>query len=347
MLVGVNALNIKPGYGGGEERFLRIVLSKMRQLQPSTKFAIFTDAGNHESFEGWDRVQVEPGSWLGGSSSGDVAAAAKRAAVDVLFSPLATAPAKCSTPLVLLAMDFRLWDNEFTPKPPRGVPPLKAVKKICAAAKSLVVPSVAVQRKALYLMETGLDKITVAPLGVDEVFSMPQPTIIDGPYYLVVGDTRSFKNIPRLQELFKQLSEETPHTLVVVGRPGDAEPANWGPRVIRVEQCPAAHLASLYQHSDVYIQPSLYEGSGVTILEAIRAGACIATSRVGGIEEVAGDVPVFFNPESVPSMLGAVRRILEEDRQKRRKRAQLASHLASEYTWEKCAWKTLTAFKKA
>jgi len=90
-----------------------------------------------------------------------------------------------------------------------------------------------------------------------------------------------------------------------VGQPAEAEPADWGPRVMRIEYCPASHLAGLYQHCDAFIQPSLYEGSGVTVLEAMRAGAPVVTSRTGGIEEVAGDTPIFFNPESTASIIAA------------------------------------------
>jgi alpha-1,3-rhamnosyl/mannosyltransferase len=167
------------------------------------------------------------------------------------------------------------------------------------------------------------------------------------PYFLLVCNTYEYKNVKRILDAFEQLNPEFLHSLVIVGRSGDAEPEEWGPRIIRIEQCPAAYLAGLYQHSDVYVQPSLYEGSGVTVVEAMRAGTPVATSRTGGIPEFAGDTPIYFNPESVSSIVGAVRRAMEEDPQQRTNRVKFGKQVASEFTWERCAWKTLSAFKRA
>lgn len=352
MLVGVNALEIEPDRGGGAERFLRNVLATMRVVQPNTRFVIFTDAGNHASFERYDRVCVSdaprPGSRTDPAAL--LGAPLRQAAVDLLFSPLTAAPAKSPVPVVAYTLDLRQWEADHIRKQRRRAASQRAAKRVCAAAAAaaaLVVPSTYVQMRCLELLEIGLDKIIVAPLGVHDVFATPQAALVEQPYLLAVGDTHEFKNIPTLQEVFVQLQEEVPHMLVVVGRPREAEPNDWGPRVLRFEQCPVAQLAGLYQHCDVYIQPSLYEGSAVTVLEAMRAGAPVATSRTGGIPEVAGDVPIYFNPNSPASMLGAVRRAINEGPDARRLRVRAGRRAAIEYTWEQCAWKTLAAFKRA
>jgi len=349
MLVGVNALALAPGRGGGAERFLRNVLVTMRDVQPHTRFVIFTDAGNHASFEGYDRVCIADASRLGprNDTAALLGAPARQAAVDLLFSPLTTAPAKSPVPVVAYALDLRQWEADHIRKQRRGAASQRAAKRVCAAAAALVVPSTYVQMRCLELLEIGLDKIVVAPLGVHEVFATPQPALVEQPYLLAVGDTHEFKNTARLQEVFAHLRGEAPHTLVVVGRPCEAEPKDWGPGVLRFEHCPLAQLAGLYQGCDMYIQPSLYEGSGVTVLEAMRAGAPVATSRTGGIPEVAGDAPIYFNPNSPASMLGAVRRVISEGPDARRLRVRAGLRIATDYTWEKCAWKTLAAFKRA
>ena len=348
MLVGVNTLAIPPGFGGGEERFLRKTLATIRQAQPSTRFVVFTDPGNHDSFDGYDRVCAKKGVRLGLSNDTGamLAPLAKSAGIDLLFSPLNTGPAKFPVPVVLLALDLRRWEPEHLKLERRAAARHKAIKRVSANAAAIVTPSESVQRKALHLLEVGLDKTVIAPLGVDEVFGEPQPSLVEGPFLLAVGDTREFKNIPRLRQVCAQLGKEFPHSLVVVGRPCEAEPDDWGPRVMRFEHIPTPYLAGLYQHCDAFIQPSLYEGSGVTVLEAMRTGAPVATSRTGGIAEAAGDTPFFFNPENVGSMVSNVRRILEEDAQARRTRTQVGVRAAAEFTWERCAWKVLSAFKK-
>lgn len=349
MLVGVNALALEPGRGGGAERFLRNVLAKMRAVQPNTRFVIFTDAANHASFEGYDRVCVSdaPRMGLRSDSAALLDAPARHAAIDLLFSPLTAAPAQSPVPVVAYVLDLRQWEADHIRKQRRGAASQRAAKRVCAAAAGLVVPSTYVQMRCLELLDIGLDKIIVAPLGVHDVFATPQPGLVEQPYLLAVGDTHEFKNIARLQEVFVQLRGEAPHTLVVVGRPCEAEPKDWGRGVLRFEQCPLAQLAGLYQRCDVYIQPSLYEGCGVTVLEAMRAGAPVATSRTGGIPEVAGDVPIYFNPNSPASMLDAVRRAINQGPDARRLRVRAGQRAAIEYTWEQCAWKILAAFKRA
>lgn len=349
MLVGVNTISLRPGHGGGSERYLRRVLDKMRELQSDTKFVIFTDPDNHDSFEGWERARCGGASRLGSfrDGGGQLDQAAKRAAVDVLFSPLATAPVKCSVPQVSYALDVRDWDDDAPGPRRKDVPKLKTAKKMCANAAALVAPSRFTQRKLLELLDVPLNKTIVAPLGVDEAFSQPQPCMVEQPFLLTVGDTHEFKNIPRLRQAFGLMKDEFPHNLVVVGRPAEGEPEDWGQRVFRIDHCSTRNLAGLYQHCDIYIQASLHEGSGVTVLEAMRGGAPVVTSRTGGITEVVGDVPVFFNAESVKSIMGAIRRTLEEYPQERRNRTATGKQIAAQYTWETCAWKTIAAFRRA
>ena len=344
MLVGVNALSVDTRYTCGEDLYLRTVLGKMREIQRDTQFVVFTDPDNHDAFEGWERECLDPAKagFFGGADA-LIDRAAKQRSVDVLFSPLMTAPARASVPLVIWSLDLRCFERDAR-KPAMSV---KQAKRICASAAAIVAPSEYVRRKYLELLEIALDRVVVAPLGVDDVFARPHATIVRQPYLLIVGATREFKNLVRFLDAFDQLKDEFPHALAVVGAPGDAEPATWGPRVARIEHCPSAHLAGLYQHCDVFVQPSVYEGSGVTVLEAMRAGAIVTTARMGGIEEVAADIPFFFNAENVSSMISTIRRAIEEDPEHRKSRVRYGKHVAAEYTWEKCAWKTLSAFKRA
>ena len=348
MLVGVNAVTIPAGFGGGEERFVRKMLATIREVQPSARFVVFTGPDNHDSFEGYDRMQAGKGGRFGLSSDPGAALAplAKSAGIDLLFSPLDRAPAKFPLPVVVFALDLRQWEPENLKLERRSAARHKAIKQVSANAAAIITPSESVQRKTLHLLEVGLDKTVIAPLGVDPVFGEPQPSLVEGPFLLAVGDTRDFKNVPRLRQACAQLGKVFPHNLVVVGRPCEAEPEDWGARVVRFEHIPTSYLAGLYQHCDAFIQPSLYEGSGVTVLEAMRAGAAVATSRTGGIGDIAGDTPFFFNPENVGSIVANVRRILEEDAQARQTRTKAGVRAAGEFTWERCAWKVLSAFKK-
>lgn len=345
MIVGVNLAALRPEHDSGEVHYFRHVLAKMREVQPDTRFALFTNAENHDLFDGWDRDCLESGGLFSGME-GRVERAAKQRGVDVLFSPLKSAPSKSAVPVVVFSLDLWPWEKETDEPARKYASKIKSARKTCENAVAIVAPSEFIQRKYLELFDIPLNKVVVAPLGVSEVFGKPQPCIVQRPYLLLVGATRAYRNLGRLREVFDMIKPDFPHSLIVVGRPGEAEPADWGPRVMRIEYCPASHLAGLYQHCDAYIHPSLYEGSGVAILEAMRAGAPVVTSRTGGISEVAGDTPIYFNPESTASIVAGVRWAIEEQPEQRQARVRYGKQAAAEYTWERCAWKTLSAFKK-
>jgi alpha-1,3-rhamnosyl/mannosyltransferase len=77
----------------------------------------------------------------------------------------------------------------------------------------------------------------------------------------------------------------------------------------------------------------------------MRAGVRIVAGRVGGIPEIAGRAPVYCDPKSGPSIMAAIRRVLQDTPEERREIAKASSARASEFTWDACAWKTLQAFK--
>ncbi|MCH8203570.1 MAG: glycosyltransferase family 4 protein [Candidatus Hydrogenedentes bacterium] len=338
MRVAVNALGIKPGWGGGEEVYLRGVMTQLGEIERATDFVVLADADNYESFDSFERVTVGP---LG------LSRAISKSGASALLSPLRTAPKKSPVPVILLVMELFSLKEEAPQKRFRAQSSLKEAREILKNAVAVVVPSEFIKRELLERFEVPLNMTVVAPLGVSEEFAKPQSCIVEQPYFLVVGRISGRKNIPLLLEAFERIASEIPHCLVVVGQPSESEPEDWGPRVVRIDRVGTTQLAGLYQHSDLVICPSLYEGSGVLVLEALKAGARVAVGRVGGITEVAGDAPIFFNPESVDSLVGALRRAVSEsvaDRQRRLRSGKQATH---EFTWENTALQTLMAFRRA
>lgn len=341
MVIGVNALTLNPAVGGGVEVYLRNLLTTISEVQPDAKFVIFMGEGDYEDFNKWECVPVSP------PEPEQLSEAAAAAGCDVLFSSLYCAPQHCAVPLVLFALELRTVELAKANKRLFGEDPkIKAWKQLCKSARSIVVPSEFLRKAFLELLEVPLNKCVLAPPGVSQVFSKPQASFVEEPYLLFVGTTHATKNIALLMRAFDAIAADHPHALVVVGAPGDEERDDWGPRVVRIERCSSSHLAGLYQHADLYICPSVYDGSGVTILEAMRSGARIAAVKQGGIKEVAGDVPIYFNGEDVASLVNIIRRVIQETPEDRERHAKAGQQRAADYTWENCAWKTLAAFKR-
>jgi len=210
MIVGVNLVGIEAGRYGGAEYYLRNVLAKMRAVQPDTRFVLFTSAGNHDSFDGWDRECLDGGGLFTGIE-GRVERAAKQRGADVLFAPArirASEEQHSGRPFRARFVCVGKRSRRIVRK---RAAKIKAVKRVCENAAAIVAPSEFVQRKYLELLGIPLNKVVVAPLGVSEIFAMPQSCFVQKPYLLVVGATRVYRNLKRLREVFDVFKDDFPH----------------------------------------------------------------------------------------------------------------------------------------
>lgn len=330
-----------PGFGGGEEMFIRKVLDAVAKMESSAELVVLTDALNHDSYSAYPRVQVPIPKLLSKTVQAEK--------LDIIFSPFRNAPAKLPVPLVLLVMD--LYESESGAKRKRffgGSSGERALRDVCDQATVIVTPSEFLRRELLNRYTVPLNKVVVARMGVDACFSEgEQHCIVEKPFILAVGKVSARKNLGRLHEAFEAMQDEIPHTLVIVGQPSEDEPDQWGDRVFRIDRLGTTQLAGLYQNCAVFVHPSLYEGAAITVLEALASGAVVCSGRLGGVVEAAGDAPMYFNPESVDSMIQVIRRALELDEDERERRIQAGQMQCVEATWDDTAIKVFSAFRKA
>jgi alpha-1,3-rhamnosyl/mannosyltransferase len=192
-------------------------------------------------------------------------------------------------------------------------------------------------------------KTVVAPLGVSPALSTAPPTAeleeLPGPgFVLAVGTLEPRKNLPRLVDAYAQLDADTQelHPLVVVGAAGWETGETL--RALRSlgERCrllgyvsdPA--LAELYRRCAVFCYPSLGEGFGLPVLEAMAAGAVVLTSNISSLPEVGGDAVEYADPRNTDSINAGLRRLLA-DEARRRDLAESAVRRAREFSWERFA----------
>ncbi len=149
-------------------------------------------------------------------------------------------------------------------------------------------------------------------------------TAADGaPYLLYVGSNKPHKNLPRLVDAFARLlrETETPGNLVIAGawdprypEAADAVRRHGLARRVSFEHRPSdERLDALYAGARGFVFPSLYEGFGLPVLEAMAAGLPVATSARGSLAEVAGDAALLFDPEDEDAMRAALHRLLRDD----------------------------------
>jgi glycosyltransferase involved in cell wall biosynthesis len=190
------------------------------------------------------------------------------------------------------------------------------------------------------------DRLRLVPLGVTVVEATPAE--VDAvkarrglcrPYLLFVGTREPRKNLARLVEAHSGLG--TGHDLVIAG------PAGWGdtsppPGTIVLGMVAPAELRSLYAGADAFVYPSLREGFGLPVLEAMAQGTPVVTSRGTATEETAGGAAVLVEPTDVADL----RRGIVEALGRATELAVAGRSRAAAASWTRCAELTVAAYRE-
>ena len=164
------------------------------------------------------------------------------------------------------------------------------------------------------------------------------------PFILATGKISPRKNIARLIQALSRIAHIIPHHLVLVGGSGwDMEavyretnhPAVAG-RIHQIGYVTDEQLRALYNAASLYIHPSLYEGFGLTVLEAMAAGCPVVTSNVFSLPEVAGDAALLIDPYDVDEIAEAVKALCTDESLAKDLRIRGLERTGI-FTWGKCA----------
>jgi glycosyltransferase involved in cell wall biosynthesis len=180
---------------------------------------------------------------------------------------------------------------------------------------------------------------------------------IKRPYVLAVGNLQPRKNLVRLLDAFidlKRNHQNLPHKLVLVGKPAfrhseivsHVRKRSAEAQVILTGYVPDEDLPLLYGGATVFAYPSLYEGFGLPVAEAMACGIPTLTSDRSAVPEVAGDAAILVDPENARSINDGLLRILT-DSDLAAKLAARGLERAQRFTWENTASATLAAYEAA
>jgi glycosyltransferase involved in cell wall biosynthesis len=180
----------------------------------------------------------------------------------------------------------------------------------------------------------------VIPIGATE----PPP----GPYLLAVGDLRRKKNFTTLARAYAQLRREgLEHRLIIAGvdaGEGQAIRAAAGDAPLELPGYVSDdELDALIRGADLVVHPSLYEGFGLILVEAMARGIPLVVADATALPETAGDAAVLFSPEDAPALTDAIRTALSD----RQRLADAGRMRARALSWESAAQQTVAVYREA
>jgi glycosyltransferase involved in cell wall biosynthesis len=281
---------------------------------------------------------------------------------DVWLSLAHTVPFWTPTPRVLVVHDLFSLTNPELYVERRAKITANSLRRSIARAERLISVSHATKRELHERLNVPLDRIDVTHLGPGNLVPARDPSTVSREelqrigvpfdrYLLMLSTIEPRKNVPRLLQAFAKLAPQHPDLgLAIAGGKGwekseiFAMPTQLGiqDRVKFVGYVDDKDLPALFARCEAFVLPSLTEGFGITVLEAMLWGAPVVCSNTGALPEVGGDAALYFDPLNVEDMVQKINARLASDRA-----AAVAAgrEQAQNFSWTKTARETIAVLE--
>ena len=282
---------------------------------------------------------------------------------DVFFTPTHYAPRFCPVPSVISIMDlsyvhfpqmFRKSDlyqlQNWTAYSVRNA---RRILTISEASENDIIKHYRLKPEKVVVTYPGVKKDSGIKNHKLSMEDLRKRYGVGNDYILFVGTLQPRKNIVRLIEAFSQLDSPSNLTLAVVGKPGwlyeeiYKAPKKFGVegKVKFLDYVPNEDLPLLYKNALCFVLPSLYEGFGLPVLEAMTYGCPVVTSNVSSLPEAAGEAAILVDPESVESIKEGIEKVIG-DKTLRDSLVKKGYEQVKKFSWEKCAKETLKVLEE-
>ena len=373
--IGINLLYLVPGAVGGSEIYAHRLLEAIRAERPSLELVVYCapEAVDSLSCAGWAGGSVAfrpaPGSsrlkplralveqtWLPWRAAFD--------RVELVHSLGTTAPVIGRVPSVVTVLDLIYHHVPDTfPAPariglgvivPRAARHAAAVLSISEFGKRDLISVYAIDAAKITPVHLGPGSPPSADFTSEPALRQRLGVPSDAAIVLCVSAAIAHKNLPRLIDAFAAVAAARDAVLVLVGHGGGtgaaqlrahAAAAGVADKVVLTGWIEQADLEGLYRCARVFAYPSLLEGFGLPILEAMDRGVPVACSNASSLPEIGGDAAEFYDPLDTSAIASAITRLLDDGP----RRAELAARgheRVKAFSWERCARETLAVYER-
>lgn len=222
----------------------------------------------------------------------------------------------------------------------------KAIKK----SEKVITVSGATKQEIIDHYHPRPEKIMVTPEGIDRKFLQEKPQKVDAPqkYFLYVGNVYPHKNADRLVESFALLQKKYSDAhLIFVGKEDyfskkleEKVAKNHLQHILFYRHITDAQLSYLYHHAIALIAPSLMEGFGLPVVEAMAHGCLVLASEIPAFLEVAGDVATYFDPYNKEDIAKVLQLAYKREIKSMQQKKVLGLDRAKIFSWKKMAQQT-------
>jgi glycosyltransferase involved in cell wall biosynthesis len=365
--IGINALYLLPGKVGGTETYIRSLVRSLLEIDRNNTYVIFINRESKGIFPGSDpRVKIIPCPIKAVNRPIRILweqfilpFQARRHKVDVLLSAGMTSPFFCPVPSVLVIYDLQHVNQ------PQNFSRLylfflKTIIYLSAkTADKIITISGHVKTDIVKQYRITPDKIIVGHLGVNHGSFFPgsvRDTAAMGGkynlpehYLLYAAALLQHKNHERLLKALKEVKRENPELKLVLTGAWESghekivsviSDLDLQQDVILLGWIPSEDIPEIYRGAEVFVYPTLHEGFGLPVLEAMASGVPVVCSHIEPLIEVAENAALYIDPGDYLDIARGISTVLKDDAQ----RAQLIGKglmRAKDFTWEKTARTTL------
>ena len=361
---GVNALYLIPGGVGGTEIYLRRLLQALAEIDTDNEYWVFTNAEtgadlvppkpNFHYAPQNVKASVRPARILWEQTL--LPFAMRRLRIQILLNPGFTAPIITGVPQVTVFHDlqhkrhpeyFRWWDLPFW-----RMLLFLAVHR----SRAIIAVSESTRQDLHRFYSLAASRVKVVPHGVEkEFFHLSRMPDDARPFLLAVSTLHPHKNLDTLLRAFAHFRQgQSQWGLIVVGLRGFyTEELEALRSTLQLEQAvtftgwiPREGLYALFAAAQAFVYPSLFEGFGMPVLEALAAGIPTACSNREPMASIAGKAALLFEPTDVQAMYHALLQITSDD-SLRRELMEAGPARAAQYSWKRAASETLAALQES
>ncbi|NQT49929.1 glycosyltransferase family 4 protein [Candidatus Kuenenbacteria bacterium] len=359
MLIGIDASRANKPKKTGVEWYSYHLIEELKKIDKENHYFLYTDkplqgnlANCPDNFEERVLKWWLPRFWTLGRLSWEMKFGKR--IPDVLFVPAHTIPLLNPKKVVVTVHDIGF---EHFPKLYHWADKLYhrfTIRFIKKHADQIITVSNYSKEDICQFYKIAEDKVKVILNGFNNKQYKPIENLekkIDQPYMLFIGRLEEKKNTARLVEAFGKFKQKNPddkHKLVLIGKKGfgfekveeNINKYNLQNQVVFPGWVEDKELPIWLNGADLFIFPSLFEGFGIPVLEAMATGCPVICSKTTSLPEVAGEAALMFNPENVDEIVSRIEQVLLNPEVQESLKIKGFSHVKN-FSWEKCAIETL------